>query len=308
MTGKLPCVADPGQDLATGRDAAPVRVSDRMSDAALDQLLSLHEALALPAGLAARILREVPLRPQLAGAGHELGDMALHAAVPGTMPGVARARGQVVPLRVVGGTDHGGRRPMATRLSAWRGALLMLGGTGIGALAASIAAVALFGSPFQSAPQGAPADAGAAAPALVASAAPTAPARAQSSATAAAPAAAAPGGRAQPAALAANAAPALPAPLASPPADTSDPDPVLPPAAPDRTKLAAQSPDPGPDQPGQMGPTLGPTRGAMGPFLPQGYGYSGGIGGVPGGMGPGSAIPGTMQSMPGHMPAGPSLP
>jgi hypothetical protein len=83
----------------------------------------------------------VPLRPQFAASGL---DALTEAPV--------RLTAQVVPLRVVGGTDHGTRRPLMVRLAAWRGAWLMLGGTGIGALAASVAAIAIFGSPFQPAP------------------------------------------------------------------------------------------------------------------------------------------------------------
>jgi hypothetical protein len=112
-----------------------------LSDAALDQILARHDAPALPAGLTARILRDVPLRPQFAASGL---DALTEAPV--------RLTAQVVPLRVVGGTDHGTRRPLMVRLAAWRGAWLMLGGTGIGALAASVAAIAIFGSPFQPAP------------------------------------------------------------------------------------------------------------------------------------------------------------
>lgn len=284
-------------------------------------MLALHDAPALPAGLAARILREVPLRPQLAA---PLAQAPAPTFAPALAPTLASSapRGQVIPLRVVGGTDHGGRRPMRARLSAWRGAMLMLGGTGIGALAASVAAVALFGLPFQNAPQDAPAAAGAAPAALVASAAGTGSAPAQAGANPGvvptAPAAGAPvqaggaqaGGIQNGGVLAANALPVVATPLGAAASDTSDPDPVLPPAAPDRQKLAAQSPDPGPDQPGQMGPSLGSAHGAMGPFLPQqGYGFSGGGMGQ-GTMGNGTPIPGVMQSMGGQPMAGhgPSLP
>ncbi|MBB3359017.1 MULTISPECIES: hypothetical protein [unclassified Novosphingobium] len=311
MTDQQPRIADPGRDQAAGLSAAPLRHADASpADAALDQILGLHEAPALPPGLTARILRDVPLRPQLAMPGY---DSAASVAIA-----PMRAGAQVVPLRVVGGTDQGGKRPIAARLTAWRGALLMLGGTGIGAVAASVAAMAIFGSPFQNqaADQAAVAGQAAGAPALVAAAS-SAPAAAAGSASRVsagsankASATAVPG-QGQADALAAATPPVIIVPPATGSAghDTSDPDPVLPPAATtDRERLAAQSPDPGPDQPGQVGPTLGATRGAMGPFMQQGYGYSGAIGGAPATMGPGGAVPGTMQPMPGHLPVGPSLP
>jgi hypothetical protein len=341
VTTQLPFAADQGHDL--GREpvpgALPVRPSDRharpgqapagLSDAALDQLLSMHDAPALPAGLAARIMRDVPLLPQLAAPSVQASTPTFGPTFgptfsPTFAPALRSAapRGQVIPLRVVGGTDHGGRRPMRARLSAWRGAMLMLGGTGIGALAASVAAVALFGLPFQNTPQGATGASGAVPSALVASAAATGRAPVQPGANPAlvpvAPAAGGPvqaggvqaGGIQNGGALAANAPPVVATPLGAAASDTSDPDPVLPPAAPDRQKLAAQSPDPGPDQPGQMGPSLGTAHGAMGPFLPQqGYGFSGGGMGQ-GTMGNGTPIPGVMQSMGGQPMAGhgPSLP
>ena len=298
MTGQQPRIADPGRDRVAGSDSAP----SRLSDAALDQILARHAAPALPAGLTARILRDVPLRPQFAASGL---DALTEAPV--------RLTAQVVPLRVVGGTDHGTRRPLMVRLAAWRGAWLMLGGTGIGALAASVAAIAIFGSPFQPAPvAGAGTGAGSAGGMVALATAPSSPLAAPPATAARAPVAAPAANPATPSetALAVAAPPisAGPQAVAVPTPDTSDPDPVLPPAVVDHSHLAAQSPDPGPDGAATMGPTLGATRGAMGPFVPQGYGYSGAIGGAPGAMGPGGGAPGTMQSMPGHMPGGPSLP
>jgi hypothetical protein len=250
---------------------------------------------ALPAGLTARILRDVPLRPQFAASGL---DALTEAPV--------RLTAQVVPLRVVGGTDHGTRRPLMVRLAAWRGAWLMLGGTGIGALAASVAAIAIFGSPFQPAPvAGAGTGAGSAGGMVALAAAPSSPLAAPPATAARAGCRArCQSGHPSGTALAVAAPPisAGPQTVAVPTPDTSDPDPVLPPAVVDHSHLAAQSPDPGPDGAATMGPTLGATRGAMGPFVPQGYGYSGAIGGAPGAMGPGGGGAGTMQSMPGHMP------
>lgn len=292
MTGHRPRIADPGRDRVAGSDSAP----SRLSDAALDQILARHDAPALPAGLTARILRDVPLRPQFAASG-----------LDGPTEAPARLTAQIVPLRVVGGTDHGGRRPLMARLAAWRSAWLMLGGTGIGALAASVAAIAIFGSPFQHAPV-ANAGGGMVALATTPTSTPAAPPVVAPTAPVAAPSSdpAAPSETAL--AVAAPPISAGPQAVAVPTSDTSDPDPVLPPAVADHSHLAAQSPDPGPDGMATMGPTLGATRGAMGPFVPQGYGYSGAIGGAPGAMGPDGGAPGTMQPMPGHMPAGPSLP
>jgi len=156
-------------------------------------------------------------------------------------------------------------------MSVWRGALLMLGGGGIGAAVASLAALALFGSPLVSTPQGGPAavpSAPAAGPAA------SAPAAASAAAAGLAVRAAAPGGgRAAPIALA-SAVPApsiLPQLNPAPPADAATPeaDPVLPQALP-ATKQAAPLPDAGVEVAGSVPPALG----TMGPGLPQGYGYS----------------------------------
>jgi len=263
VSEKLPCGHDPGRDAAAGQGGAPMAVP---GDAALDQIMALHDTPLLPAGLTARIMRDVPVRPQLAPAG--LG-VRLPAA-PAQAAGGKIATGQVVALRLVGGNDPVRHRPAAARMSVWRGALLMLGGGGIGAAVASLAALALFGSPLVSTPQGGPA----AVPSVPAGPAASAPAVASAAAAGLAVRAAAPGGgRAAPIALA-SAVPApsiLPQLNPAPPADAATPeaDPVLPQALP-ATKQAAPLPDAGVEVAGSVPPALG----TMGPSLPQGYGYS----------------------------------
>ena len=78
---------------------------------------------------------------------------------------------------------------------------------------------------------------------------------------------------------------APPAAVQAPALDDDDPNPSLTPVEPDTHMLAAESPDPGSQRSeganGAMSPTLGASHGAMGPFVPQGYGFGGAIGGGP---------------------------
>lgn len=289
MTNAAPHPVDPASAAKLAAQQASLQ-----GEAALDLLLARHEAPALPPGLVARIVREVPLQPQM-------------AALGGGMAG-ATGRGTVVPLRLVSAAGQervDPRRGIGAHMAGWRARWLMVGGTGLAAVAAGFAGIALINAPQEAAIVAAPAagSMAATAPQSVQVSPPVALAVAgpASTATSAAAPKAGLAPRATTAALPAAQAPAL---------DDSDPNPMVTPAEPDSAQLAAESPDPGPQRSNPMGPSLGTSRGGtMGPFVPQGYGYSGAIGGSSGGMGPGGApVPGTMQPLPGRMPGAPSLP
>lgn len=234
----------------------------------LDRALDAIPAPVVPAGLAARIARDVPQMAQLP----PLADApAIGTAAPAT---VAALNGQAA--------RH--------RLPAW----LTIGTGGFGALAAGLAVLALLGPGAQQQPDTVVAAVPGTAPAPMLAAAPMPTAATPPAPQGATPAptrlAAAPRVTTRPgtAAVAEPATtPTLPKSTAVPPvSELADAMPPAPEADP-------QSPD------APAAPALG-TRGQMGPVLPQGYGYSGGGGpsvpsGAPvrmsGGPGPGQGGP-----------------
>lgn len=282
----------------------PPQASPRLADAGwqdealLDRMLALHEAPAMPPGLVARIVREVPRQPQAPTAATIPQDRAIHSA--------RRASGTPSPLHLVSRhpreSFHPDFRAMDTaaqaasrngRLSQMILRRPKLGATAAGLTAAGLAGLGLFTLAINT-------TSGPAAPASTVQGAPVALAPAtnpdatpdQTPGAGPLPAGQNAGqviGRGTALASRGQTAtrPTLapPAAVQAPALDDDDPNPSLTPAEPDTHMLAAESPDPGSQRAqgtnGAMSPTLGASHGAMGPFMPQGYGFGGAIGGGP---------------------------
>ncbi len=236
--------------------ARKVPASPARADAALDQVLDKAPRPALPAGLAARIVAQATPLPQLPA------EPAVEADwVP------SRGTAQVIPLAV--------QEPPAPVPSRKRFAV-----GGFAAMAATVAAVVLFGQSGQTpVPSGAPAAV-----------------MAQQQREAGQPAAAPAAVMAEPAPQLAQAPAAQPArqavAVAGKQAEAPVPAPVVQPAVESEAQMAAAAPAPretaGPKADPSARPT--PPRGLMGPPAPQqGWAFSGGT--------PGGTLPGG-QSLP----------
>lgn len=294
-------------------------------EATLDRMLALHEPPALPPGLVARIVREVPRQPQAP---------ATAPAPPQDRAACSARHAPVMasPLHLVSRHPRESLRPdframdAATQAAPRNGRLSRmirrrpkLGATAAGLTAAGLAGLGLFTLAINT-------TSGPAVPVGTAQSAPLALTPAATPDTIAGQTASAglpPAGQnamqgaiqgAGPGTALASRAQAVARPTLAPPAavqapalDDDDPNPSLTPVEPDTHMLAAESPDPGSQRSeganGAMSPTLGASHGAMGPFVPQGYGFGGAIGG-----GPQSTLGGSnngMGSMGGMAPAGP---
>lgn len=272
-------------------------------EATLDRMLALHETPALPPGLVARIVREVPRQPQAP---------AVAPAPPQNRAACSarHAPGMASPLHLVSRHPRESLRPdframdAATQAAPRNGRLSRmirrrpkLGATAAGLTAAGLAGLGLFTLAINT-------TSGPAVPVGTAQSAPLALTPAANPDTIAGQTASAglpPAGQnamqgaiqgAGPGTALASRAQTVARPTLAPPAavqapalDDDDPNPSLTPVEPDTHMLAAESPDPGSQRAeganGAMSPTLGASHGAMGPFVPQGYGFGGAIGGGP---------------------------
>jgi hypothetical protein len=254
------------------------------ADADLDTFLARYDAPVPPDGLVPRIVGAAPLHPQI-----------------GAAPRVERSSSAtIVPLlRVVPSASSMPGAAPARSTALWRGVWPMAGGAAIGAVAAGLAVFALVGSP-DSPPDMAT---GRATRTFADARVAVTPAPLRLAATTSAGPAIAPGAAPSMQPVPAQAStPREAAPADAAPLDATDADATVTPVDPDRARLAAQSPElrPGPVVPAgaAFGPELGAASGAMpgsagqggamGPTLPQGYGFSaaiGGGGGLPGAAG-----------------------
>lgn len=248
-----------------------VPASPEVERAALDRMLDRAPAPAVPAGLVARIVREVPLMAQMP-AREDAAEAALPPAlVPTLSPALSIVQPAAQPAPY-------GSAALPKRFRGW----WIAGAGGLGALAAGIAAVAMMGSVEQAAPvpdhaASVPlAAAPAAVPAPAQPVAGTQPRPAAAPLLAAAPRVQTAPLAKQPQARAGDQAPAELAPAIEPALPGSNPPEALAVASP----VQPQSDDS--DGSGPV-PVVGP-RGQMGPSLPQGFGYTGGApGGIPAG-------------------------
>lgn len=253
------------------------------AEADLDTFLARYDAPVPPDGLVPRIIGAVPLHPQI-----------------GAAPRVEQSSSAtIVPLlRVVPPASLTPGAAPGRSTARWRGVWPMAGGAAIGAVAAGLAVFALVGSPDGTTDM--PSERATRTYAEARVAATPAPLRLAGMAGTAT--AVAPGSAPLSAQPAQALAPRPNAPADAAPLDATDADATVTPVDPDRARLAAQSPEvrPVPVVPAgtAFGPELGAASGAMpgsagqggamGPILPQGYGFSaaiGGGGGLPGAAG-----------------------
>ncbi|MCW1383124.1 hypothetical protein OLX02_09840 [Novosphingobium sp. KCTC 2891] len=271
-----------------------VPISPERREAALDRALDLAAAPRVPSGLAARIAREAVRLPQLPPEVAPAPQVEPVPAVP-AMNGPAAVA--VLPSR---------REPRRWLLGA---------GAGFAAIAAGIAAVAMVGGANEPAALIAPpapmAALPASGPAPAAPAAPFAPAVPFASAV---PQSAGQGSPAlsQPTRLAGPSATPVTAQRRAAPAATVADNPVVPAAAAPAALAVATPPSSASPSASSSGPVARPddepaapipgARGQMGPFLPQGYGYTGGVPGtIP------QSAPVTMSGGPGGPGGGPGM-